>query len=269
VRQKDYIHGFGRVEEQRLRDQAATLAPVVFSGVRLPERGALLEIGCGVGAELDLIGRRFPRISLFGVDLSDSHIDAAARHLAGRARLVQANGAVLPFADASFDVAMTIWLLEHVPRPERVISEALRVLVPGGRLILTEVDNATFRFWPEQPAIRVWWDRFCEQQQRAGADPRVGRSLPALVEAAGGRELRIEDLPVVSSVRERQRRGELIDYVRQLLLSGRPMLERGGVIDASALAALERDFERVRRDSSIQFEYHAVRLSCRAPLATA
>jgi hypothetical protein len=96
----------------------------------------------------------------------------------------------------------------------------------------------------------------------------VGRSLPALVQAAGGLELHTDDLPVVSSVREPKRREELIDYVRQLLLSGRPTLDRCGAIDADALVALERDFERVRSDSSIQFEYHAVRLSCRAPSAS-
>lgn len=268
MRQADYIHGFGPIEEQRLRDQAATLAPVVFAGLELPEPARLLEIGCGVGAELELIAQRHPGISLFGIDLSDSHIGAAARALTGRAQLVQANGASLPFADASFDVVMTIWLLEHVPQPVAVIREALRVLGPGGRLILTEVDNATFRFSPEQPAIRDWWNRFCEQQRRGGADPRVGRSLPALVQSAGGRELQAEDLPVVSSLRQPRRRDELIDYVHQLLLSGRPTLECGGVVDADALAALERDFERVRSDPSIQFEYHAVRLSCRAPAAS-
>lgn len=261
----DYIHGFGPIEEQRLRDQAAVLAPVVFAGLDLPRRGRLLELGCGVGAELELITQRYPELSLFGVDLSETQVAAAARSLRGRARVARGAAERLPFSDRSFDVVITIWMLEHVIEPALVIAEALRVLKPNARLILTEVDNATFRFRPEQPAIRDWWARFCDQQRRLGADPEIGRALPALVHAAGGHDLQTEYLPVVSSARQPHRRDVLLDYVRQLLLSGRAMLERSGAIDEGSLAALETDLERVRGDPSIQFEYHAVRLSCRAP----
>ena len=43
--------------------------------------------------------------------------------------------------DEEFDAAITIWVLEHVQKPEMILSEINRVLKPGGRILLHEVDN--------------------------------------------------------------------------------------------------------------------------------
>ncbi len=143
---KNYIHGFGPAEERRLREQAAVLAPVVFKDLPLPARGRLLELGCGVGAELDLLAQLGPGLDLTGIDLSPSHLGAAQRHLGDGVALVRGDAGRLPFGDGTFDRVLTVWLLEHVRHPEAVLREALRVLKPAGRLICTEVDNASFRF---------------------------------------------------------------------------------------------------------------------------
>ncbi len=81
-----------------------------------------VEIGCGRGAYQDLVTR------YTGVDLSDT----VARYL--HKPFVQASATELPFPDASFDGAWTIWVLEHVPNPEKAMAEIRRVLKPGGVL---------------------------------------------------------------------------------------------------------------------------------------
>ena len=260
-----YIHGFGPVEEQRLRDQAAVLAPVVFAGLDLPAAGRLLELGCGVGAELDLLSARWPGLALTGIDLSPSHLRAARGHLGDRATLVRGNAGCLPFAAGTFDVVLTIWMLEHVPDPRAILREALRVLKASGRLICTEVDNATFRFQPELAAIRTWWERFCRQQQAAGGDPYLGPRLASLAQELGCREIVSQDLPVVSSRLHPERRQQLLAYTADLLLSGAPQLLATGAVDEDLLAALHADFARAREDANIHFEYRAVRLSCKSP----
>src|SRR5215211_241902 len=84
--------------------------------------GRVLDLGCGVGHSFPLLGD----VETVGVD-----IDAAA--LAGQEReTVVADMRALPFADASFAAVISVQSLEHVPDPERVLAEVVRVLEPGG-----------------------------------------------------------------------------------------------------------------------------------------
>jgi ubiquinone/menaquinone biosynthesis C-methylase UbiE len=264
-----YIHGYSRREQQRLLEQARVLAPQVFAGLELGGAGRLLEIGCGVGAELDLIHRRWPRLQLTGVDRSRRHLVAARDLLApliaaGRARLVQADGARLPFAAERFERVITVWLLEHVPDPERVLAEALRVLTPDGELVCVEVDNRCFGFSPELPAIAHWWRQLNAHQQRAGGHPFIGGSLAHLATRLGARGVRTENLAVISSQRDPLRRETLLRYLEDLLRSAAPSLLAEGAVTPSDATALQAAFATARSDPTVEFRYFAVRLRCRA-----
>lgn len=256
----DYIHGFGAEEEQRLRDQAHVLAPVVFDDLDLPTHGLLLELGCGVGAELEIVHERRPDLTLVGVDLSGSHITAAHEHVEC-ARVVHADATCLPFTDASFDVVLTVWLLEHVPDPVAVLAEARRVLRPDGTLICTEVDNDTFRFVPSVPVVEQWWDRFNHHQQEAGGDPFVGRRLERIADLLGFHDVVTRDLAVVTTADRPHERQILQDYVRDLLLSGAESMRAVGLATDHDVAQLEGAFADLAPD--VEFEYHAVQLVAR------
>ena len=87
----------------------------------------------------------------------------------------------------------------------------------------------------------------------------------ALVEiqcALGCRAVHTEILPIISSRREPARREILLDYLRELLLSGTENLERSDLADRELMVELEAEFDRARRDPGIDFFYSAIRLSC-------
>jgi ubiquinone/menaquinone biosynthesis C-methylase UbiE len=97
----------------------------------LSRERAFLEIGCAdgmIGAALCEQGQR-----VSGVDMDDSLDQRAVR--AGVA-FVEADAARLPFGDESFDVVYSYNTFEHVAQPDAALSEAIRVLRPGGRLYL-------------------------------------------------------------------------------------------------------------------------------------
>lgn len=94
--------------------------------------GYCLDVGCGGGATAALVGETMPA---FGVDLSAEALDhATSRGVRG---LVRAEGAGLPFADGSFDLALALDVIEHHPQPEEMLREMFRVLRPGGVGVIT------------------------------------------------------------------------------------------------------------------------------------
>jgi len=265
---QDYIHGYSRREQQRLIAQAQILAPNVLSGLDLSGTHRLLELGCGVGAELSQIRDHWAGIELTGIDRSAGHLEAARAYLhtelrSGQARLVRADASALPFGPGAFDTVITIWMLEHIPDPRRVLAEALRVLEGDGRLIATEVDNGSFAFEPAVPAITDWWERFNRYQTEAGGAPFIGRRLAGLARDLGCRAIRTETLPIIASDREPARRAVLLDYLEDLLLSGAERLLTAGLAEHGDIPRLRSAFAEVRDNPAIGFRYFAVRLTCR------
>ena len=88
------------------------------------QNARVLEVGAGSGLLQDQVS------DFTGLDLS-----ATARRYFHKP-FVQADARAMPFPDASFDAAWSIWVLEHVPNPEMALSEMRRVLKPNGLLLL-------------------------------------------------------------------------------------------------------------------------------------
>ena len=266
VMPNDYIHGFSQQEQQRLIRQAEVLAPNVFDGWSLAPGERVLELGCGVGAELKILHERWPDTHFTGVDLNPSHL-ACARELldpvieAGAIDLVQADATDLPFQAGSFDCVITIWMLEHATAPDAVLSEARRVVRPGGRMIATEVDNDTFQFEPDVPSIAAWWDLFNRFQAEQGGYPCIGRDLDKRMHGAGFRNVTCTCFPNVSSRHEPERKETLLNYLEELLLSGDEQLRARGDIDDGMKRALIEAFGKARIRDNQHFRYMAYRVT--------
>lgn len=89
-----------------------------------------MDLGCGRGGVVELIWRDVKLAA--GLD---PDIRSLSRHRAAGMPLVGGRGDELPFADESFDLVVSIWVLEHLRSPESVLREVLRVLRPGGHFV--------------------------------------------------------------------------------------------------------------------------------------
>jgi len=189
-----YTHGHApatvRQHGRRTAEEAAGFVlPELRPGMRL------LDIGCGPGSITQGLAQRLAPGQVVGVDLSRETLEAARKNAAaqGIANLTYEAGSVyeLPFPDASFDVAYAHQVFQHLREPGKALREMLRVVRSGGLVAVRDVDWGTASYWPSDP----WIDRFIETHfktwDRNGGDPRMGRRLRALFNAAGVADLKI------------------------------------------------------------------------------
>jgi ubiquinone/menaquinone biosynthesis C-methylase UbiE len=154
---------------------------VVWAGLldqlRLRGDERILDLGCGRGAVLLMAAQHLTTGRAIGVDLwstfdqSGNSLEATRRNaiaegVADRVELHTANMTALPFADSSFDVVVSSLAIHNISRRadrDKAIEEAVRVLRPGGRLMIADV-RAT-RQYREQLA-RSGMDEVCRRRLR-------------------------------------------------------------------------------------------------------
>jgi SAM-dependent methyltransferase len=101
----------------------------------------ILEVG---GGQSGLTALLFPQAQITNIDLNSEYVQAPCNQQK-RVRFVCGDATNLPFENQSFDAITMFDLLEHVPDDKKAVSEAVRVLRPGGFLLISS-PNENWRF---------------------------------------------------------------------------------------------------------------------------
>ncbi len=194
-RAEEYVHGYSEREDQRLRDQAQTLAELLHQDTVYPAGSRVLEAGCGVGAQTVILAKNSPDARFTSVDISPVSVQAAeaAVRRAGFSNVAfqTANIFKLPFPKASFDHVFACFVLEHLKEPVKALRCLKAVLKPGGTLTVIEGDHGSTLFHPHSDAAWKTIQCLIDLQAEAGGDALIGRRLFPLVRAAGFRTVKV------------------------------------------------------------------------------
>ena len=115
----------------------------MISGLDVPARGTVLELGCGTGRNIALAARRYPDARFFGLDISAEMLETASKAitregLSGRVVLARGDAtdfdAKALFGVERFDRIFVSYSLSMIPGWEKTVAAALAALAPGGSL---------------------------------------------------------------------------------------------------------------------------------------
>jgi ubiquinone/menaquinone biosynthesis C-methylase UbiE len=232
---EEYVHGYATAEQERLLQQAEHWRDeLILAGTTLFPGTRLLEVGCGVGAVLGILGMAFPGIVLAGVDVEARQLKAARAHLSRLgldADLRQADALKLPFPEASFDHVWMMWFLEHLTNPVAALREARRVLVPGGMLTAIEVDYNTIWASPTSQALKALFVTVAHAMETS-ARSDAGTRLPEWLVEAGFTSVDPGEVRLTYAGKELTRQ---VPYVAAVVESTLPVLAQPGKAFGSQL----------------------------------
>jgi ubiquinone/menaquinone biosynthesis C-methylase UbiE len=152
----------------------------------------ILDVGCGIGhSTLHLAPLVGATGWVVGLDKSEPFITEArqrAAELAAPLTYQVGDTRCLDFAPQSFDVCRTERVLMYLDQPQQALNEMLRVLRPGGRFVLFELDyEGIIVDAPDQALTR----RLVRLVADSVPSPWIGRQLPRLLRERGGHALTV------------------------------------------------------------------------------
>jgi len=148
----------------------------LYRQINLLRAERVLDVGCGTGVVTAEMAARC-KGQVIGVDVDAAMVEFAQER-GGRAEYRLGDAHRLDFPDGHFDVVACHFLLLWVRDPALALREMARVTRPGGAvLVCAEPDYGGRIDYPEVLPMARWQ---AEALRREGADPFIGRKLPAL-----------------------------------------------------------------------------------------
>ncbi|HEX8744098.1 MAG TPA: methyltransferase domain-containing protein [Thermoleophilaceae bacterium] len=196
----------------------------------------ILDVGCGPGYYVAELAERVGEAGhVSGVDLSAAMLALAKGRCAElpNTDFREGDATALPFDDGVFDAVVSVQVLEYVADVEAALAELHRVLRPGGRVVLWDVDWGTFSVGARD---RERCDRVLRVWDQHLVDPSLPRTLAPRMRAAGFREVAMEGHCFATAEFTADAYGvQLVDVVEQFVSTS------GHEDDARAWAAEQRE----------------------------
>jgi ubiquinone/menaquinone biosynthesis C-methylase UbiE len=158
----------------------------------VPKGARVLDVGCGSGSMARLIAKSYPEAEVIGVDVNARYLEdarsRAAREGLSNLAFEVGDACDLPFAEDTFDLVWSKYLLQWVNQPATAVREFVRVTRAGGRVVCCNFDGFGVEHYPAEENFLVDCRRFFS----ACVDPWIGRKVFSMLRSAGLRDVSME-----------------------------------------------------------------------------
>ena len=258
-----YIHGYQEEEQERLKNQALVIEKPIYDFIDFSNCRNLLEIGSGVGAQTEILLKRFPNLQITGVEHEERQI-LKARENMGKLGFEE-DKVIFIHQDAKnlqleefFDGAFICWVLEHVSDPIQILISMKPFLKPGAKVVITEVFNATFYTYPVKNEIMDYWRIYNDYQSQIGGDPQVGARLGDLLSESDYNDIQLRSGGFHLDSRQDGEKRIVFDYWKNLMNSGSKVLLEENLITYQQLKSMQDAMDSLREMEQSVFYYRFI-----------
>jgi SAM-dependent methyltransferase len=197
ARESTYIIRGGLEGRERLRLVTRVMAPStteLLDRVGVAHDADCLDVGCGGGDVTLELARRAHAGRLVGIDLDEAKLEIAR----AEARTAGVDNIEYRCQDlrsldlaSVYDVVHARFVLSHLTDPQAAVDSFVRVLRPGGTLIVVDIEKTATLCEPPHPSFKRYIELYTLAARARGVDPNIGPQLPAILAAAGCQHVRV------------------------------------------------------------------------------
>lgn len=137
----------------------------------------ILDVGCGMGTLVKNLSSLITTGTITGIDLNHNLVEYGNCHWAAfpHTCLKVGDAYALPFPDNTFDVVLSMGLIENISNSKRALTEMIRVLKAHGKLVILQIDVLKYTETPQEPSFQRFYRDLIQGMAYIGVDLQMAR----------------------------------------------------------------------------------------------